>query len=1432
MTKNNSQTKEVVLGNINDFAPAGQQEVILGNINDFTPAKSKAIYDEETGQGIEIPSGMDEIETNYRINTDVKKIPAQKQIAATPIDDTNDSNFFLDVFNFTKRLANGDFLSQVGKGIESSIKSTPQLFGSYLKQIAGDINKTSRDTLSEKGFSELELAIDYPAETNKELDSIANQIITKNQQRLEAAGLTAPQNDSTGKFFFDLGSAAPNLVTALGVTAITKNPLPASALFAEIQKDQIYLEARQKGLNHQEAMATAIPAGLAEGGLELIGLDRFFKIGKGDKFISKVVKRSLVEAGQEATQQVVEDIITDVGNVRDTTKKEKFENAMYSGLLGLVLGAPAAVVTTSVEKKLSKEDGITKEEISKGIDELEKSGAPERMKNLLQKETDSFLDNPEVESKIIQDIKEATKEQVPTGEQNLAGVLSKIQESRRDSALTETTQATQDSLDSAVLEGRLKKLDDNISTIDKQIDAVTQLIENKQNNNQATARDEQKLNTLVSRRDLFDEERANILTTQSPRSTETLTLGDKTANIEVKSGALSLAEDANVTLKGSKLQNIGQTAIRDINKSFREGRALAKKDVTEAQNFITTVIDQSALIPTDKAKFIRTIKNIQDADALTKKLPEIQSRISNLVEAASRRQLKADIKAALSKTKTKKQSGKPVGKFGADAQKTLDRLRNASKLSVDDAKDILNTRNQISSELAKAGQLPTYEDALESAVLSSVADSQNTKVSDLQNLKSDIEQLIAEGKTSRQSAIIAKKAKVERIQTGISELISQGENLDLQKDPTFKNFFKESKGAQAWLNYAWGDIIDAILPPSKTDANLKTSIVQDLNITKEVQKEKGIQRKRRDAFIDAAKESFGFAKEGELHDQFLKDSKEKFLGVFTNAAGKQVRLDYSKAQARKFWMELQDPSLKNTIESAEGMAYTPEMISAITAQLDHKDISFAKAQLKLYEDFYPEINKVYSRVYGVDLPAIENYSPISRIVDKDLDSNVGEFMQETFVRLSIAPGSLKSRVNNLGELRKNSDVEVYQRHISEMAHFIAMQEKVQQIQQVFGDKDVRKNIEKVAGKLYLKLIDENIESFAKNGATKSNWLGDMINYLNRGFALSVLGGKLALTAKQATSTFAYWEGMSVKDFASGVIDFAKNPKKAIETLNESELVKARGVPEYDLAKIGKTNQFKTVATKNKFIDAMLLPVKFGDKGAILIGGWAYYKNQLKQGKTHEQALQAFEEFTAKTQQSTDLDQITSLQRSGAFGRTLTMFLTAPNAYYRAEVKAIRQFKRGEISGKDFGKKLFIYHILLPATFQFVANGFTFDEEDQLVAVATGPLNGFFILGDVINNLVREAFGGDSFQESGFKFLKFAQEIKDGMIEIATSGGDVEDVLEGVADISKGVGRVAGLPVDQAKNMAEGVDDFDSDRPLRGTLRFLGYPKKSVEEIDN
>ena len=158
-----------------------------------------------------------------------------------------------------------------------------------------------------------------------------------------------------------------------------------------------------------------------------------------------------------------------------------------------------------------------------------------------------------------------------------------------------------------------------------------------------------------------------------------------------------------------------------------------------------------------------------------------------------------------------------------------------------------------------------------------------------------------------------------------------------------------------------------------------------------------------------------------------------------------------------------------------------------------------------------------------------------------------------------------------------------------------------------------------------------------------------------------------------------------------------------------------------------------------------------------MGGWAVYKYHRKQGKSHEFAIREFERITAKTQQSADIDQLSDFQKGNALARTFTMFLSAPNAYYRAELRAIRQFKRGEISNKEFGKKIAIYHFLIPSLFQFVANGFRFDEEDQLIAAISGSLNGFLILGEVITNAVRVAMGERAFQKD-LQFMQAFQEL--------------------------------------------------------------------------
>jgi hypothetical protein len=65
--------------------------------------------------------------------------------------------------------------------------------------------------------------------------------------------------------------------------------------------------------------------------------------------------------------------------------------------------------------------------------------------------------------------------------------------------------------------------------------------------------------------------------------------------------------------------------------------------------------------------------------------------------------------------------------------------------------------------------------------------------------------------------------------------------------------------------------------------------------------------------------------------------------------------------------------------------------------------------------------------------------------------------------------------------------------------------------------------------------------------------------------------------------------------------------------------------------------------------------------------------------------------------------------------------------------------RGRKTGRQMAKELFILHILVPNFFQYVANGFDWDEKDQLRASILGMMNGWFIIGDAISWGVTAAF---------------------------------------------------------------------------------------------
>ncbi|MEA3295688.1 MAG: hypothetical protein U9Q27_00890, partial [Patescibacteria group bacterium] len=65
--------------------------------------------------------------------------------------------------------------------------------------------------------------------------------------------------------------------------------------------------------------------------------------------------------------------------------------------------------------------------------------------------------------------------------------------------------------------------------------------------------------------------------------------------------------------------------IKGIAKGVRESRVLTKKEITANQTEIIDILDKSTLERSDKAKFIRAIKNVQTTKQFKKVLPKIQA---------------------------------------------------------------------------------------------------------------------------------------------------------------------------------------------------------------------------------------------------------------------------------------------------------------------------------------------------------------------------------------------------------------------------------------------------------------------------------------------------------------------------------------------------------------------------------------------------------------------------------------------------------------------------------------------------------------------------------------------------------------------------------------------------------------------------------------
>lgn len=817
----------------------------------------------------------------------------------------------------------------------------------------------------------------------------------------------------------------------------------------------------------------------------------------------------------------------------------------------------------------------------------------------------------------------------------------------------------------------------------------------------------------------------------------------------------------------------------------------------------------------------------------------------------NRDKVKARVEKLLKWSEPRTSGGKLVGRFPSkELNDAFARYRELATMNKDEAEQKLQENVDLIEEQMKSGgdvdiEQLIFENRLLSYNLGKISNNELLKLYDglaeSYNMGRLTDKITGDAKRER------KKQMIERAKNVLTNYGAINPNIESSE-------IKKRFARFGLTQQSWGGLLDTLSMNDKRSQTGKSALSDDL-----------------DMFEAEQKKYAGIAADSELISQKL----EKFLsGTMNNAQSvthymnteldKKIVIEWSglidpkernpkyqkwqpfkrtftKDQLIDIYMKSLDDDTREIMINDPVNQYNKAFLNKVKDELTTDDLAVADAIFEFYNENYERFNAFYEEHFGMSLPKSKYYTPRAMSVD-----GVTIDDKTTHGYASFSGAKKRVAVAGTGVINIQGAFRALNKYINQQNYYMGYMDKLTDINAVLANNDVKGIINSLFGAEMNKRIAYEIDNLANNGNDKVDVWGKRWNKVRANYAKSVLAVKPSLAIKQLTSFPAYWENVSTKDFIAGVADFFAHPKEAMRTLGGTTLMKTRDTDIIrDFDQISKSNLFakmKKAKDKIKWNDLLMFNIKFGDRGAIYMGGWALYKSELnknlKAGMSEKEAkakaLEAFERITDETQQSGRLSQQSYMQSNSAL-RAFTMFTSSQNQYLRKEINAIRGLATGRMSKAKAAKTIFIYHVLLPVFFQVVSDGFRWDKDNDLRAAVLGSLNGWFILNKVLENVYNWITDNSNMFTTRMSvrdlvpFWGSIEDLKNDLLKFADDEMELGDVL----DVIKPIGEVTGLPLKYAKDVVENAGEYaDEGEYGKELLLWLGWSPYSLRDSDD
>lgn len=612
---------------------------------------------------------------------------------------------------------------------------------------------------------------------------------------------------------------------------------------------------------------------------------------------------------------------------------------------------------------------------------------------------------------------------------------------------------------------------------------------------------------------------------------------------------------------------------------------------------------------------------------------------------------------------------------------------------------------------------------------------------------------------------------------------------------------------------------------------------------------------RRTEIMDGVKRIYGLGSNREVQNKMNALRNEKY--TFTNYAlvdkntnpgaikrtGEAFPEELNKLQIIDAYIYAKNDNLMDRLLNQYG-----GQLNDMFALLDKQDRALGDFLQKEAEKTYAQINSVFVKERGYDLPRVENYFPSkTERVESELD-----FLNAA-AAMSKNPSFTKMRVSSaFVQMKLENPFGILFTHIDRAADYTFKAEKLNQIRRVFKSPVLKPAIIEQVGEDCYKRMLELIDQFSVTKPRLNYEMDKLGDWLTNNYVKGAIALKPTIAVKQLISAINYAENMPATQWVSGFTKAIMHPKETVAFMMSGDpYLKARyesGSMNEALARA--TADANALTARGKFLrftDLLTINTRLGDVGAIMFGGKPYvdYLMQTK-GMSKKEAFAEFRKSTLRSQQANTRSSLSTLQARDMnfIVRGLFAFKNTPAQYARKIADAIYEYQRGEISRAQLAKVVAIYGLFNSwmysalTTLGLLAWYYDDDDADEILAdeLFFSPfvqMAGCLPVLDMAVGTAAQVAKAKMFDHTVrmerpelpvvselFKMGQMA--VKDDL--------SAEDVLNMLVE---GGQLIGGLPTKYAKGFATGTADIASgENPMRGFLQMLGYTENRAHIATN